>query len=98
MYGLVSVGCRLPYTEPSDHDALAQVSAMGPRRSAWRISAGVAPTSSAVPRNPIASPVSTRQLRSPEPPGMMASKNAIHRATVTTKMLATPEDVYCSAH
>jgi len=28
---------------------------------------------------------------------MIASKNAIHSATVTTKMLATPEGVYCSA-
>jgi hypothetical protein len=28
---------------------------------------------------------------------MIASKNAIHRATVTTKMLATPDVVYCSA-
>src|SRR6266496_394452 len=48
-YGLVSVLCRLPYTEPSDHEALAAVSAIGPRRSACRISAGLAPTSSAVP-------------------------------------------------
>ena len=29
---------------------------------------------------------------------MTASKNAIHSATVTTKMLATPDAVYCSAH
>ena len=29
---------------------------------------------------------------------MIASKNAIHRATVTTKMLAVPDGVYCSAH
>src|SRR6266571_1473689 len=53
-YGLVSVLCRLPYTEPSDHEALAAVSAIGPRRSACRISAGLAPTSSAVPMNPVA--------------------------------------------
>ena len=28
---------------------------------------------------------------------MIASKNAIHSATVTTNTLATPEGVYCSA-
>src|SRR3989440_8238673 len=39
----------------------------------------------------------TRHPSSPEPPGMTASKNAIHRATVTTKMLAVPDAVYCSA-
>src|SRR5256886_5132199 len=97
-YGLVSVRCRLLYTEPSDHEALAQVRAIGPRRSARRISAGLAPTSRAVPRKPSRSPVTTRQFKSPEPPGMIASKNAIHSATVTTKMLAMPDAVYCSAH
>src|SRR2546430_14497609 len=96
-YGLVSVRCRLLYTEPSDHEALANVSAIGPRRSARKISAGLAPTRRAVPRTPSSSPVTTRQSRSPEPPGMIASKNAIHSATVTTKMLATPDAVYCSA-
>src|SRR6266576_390358 len=96
-YGLVSVRCRLLYTEPSDHDALAHVRAIGPRKSARRISAGLAPTRRAVPRKPSSSPVTTRQFRSPEPPGMIASKNAIHSATVTTKMLATPDAVYCSA-
>src|SRR5256885_16149401 len=96
-YGLVSVRCRLLYTEPSDHEALAHVSAIGPRRSACKISAGLAPTSRAVPRKPSSSPVTTRQFRSPEPPGMIASKNAIHSATVTTKMLAMPDAVYCSA-
>src|SRR5437016_14039062 len=97
-YGLVSVLCRLLYTEPSDHEALAHVSAIGPRRSARRISAGLAPTRSAVPMKPSNSPITTRQLRSPEPPGMIASKNAIHSATVTTKMLAIPDAVNCSAH
>src|SRR5204862_530302 len=92
-YGLVSVRCRLLYTEPSDHEALAHVRAIGPRRSARRISAGLAPTRRAVPRKPSRSPVTTRQFKSPEPPGMTASKNAIHRATVTTKMLAMPEAV-----
>ena len=29
---------------------------------------------------------------------MIASKNAIHSATVTTKMLAIPDAVNCSAH
>src|SRR5436853_7456195 len=96
-YWLVSVRCRLLYTEPSDHDALAHVRAIGPRKSARRISAGLAPTRRAVPRKPSSSPVTTRQFRSPEPPGMIASKNAIHSATVTTKMLATPDAVYCSA-
>src|SRR5437588_2479191 len=96
-YGLVSVRCRLLYTEPSDHEALAHVSAIGPRRSACMISAGLAPTRRAVPTKPSSSPVTTRQFRSPEPPGMIASKNAIHSATVTTKMLATPDAVYCSA-
>src|SRR5438094_7847492 len=96
-YGLVSVRCRLLYTEPSDHEALAHVRAIGPRRSARRISAGLAPTSRAVPRKPSRSPDTTRQFKSPEPPGMIASKNAIHRATVTTKMLAMPDAVYCSA-
>ncbi len=61
------------------------------------ISAGLAPTSRAVPMKPSSSPVTTRQFRSPDPPGMIASKNAIHSATVTTKMLAMPEAVYCSA-
>src|SRR5437773_11067519 len=89
-YGLVSVRCRLLYTEPSDHEALAHVRAIGPRRSARRISAGLAPTRSAVPRNPSRSPVTTRQIKSPEPPGIIASKNAIPTATVTTNMLATP--------
>ena len=51
-----------------------------------------------MPRNPSARPVTTRQFKSPEPPGTIASKNAIHNATVTTKMLATPDGVYCSAH
>src|SRR2546425_8637179 len=69
---------------------------MGPRRSACKISAGLAPTSSAVPRKPSSSPEITRQLRSPEPPGMTASKNAIHSATVTTKMLATRSEEHTS--
>src|SRR2546428_13500765 len=45
-YGLVSVLCRLLYTEPSDHDALAHVTAIGPRRSARKISAGSSPSPS----------------------------------------------------
>src|ERR1041384_4686416 len=74
-YGLVSVGCRFASTEPSDQEALAPVRAIGPRRSAWRISAGLAPTSSAVPRNPITRPVATRQLRSPVRPGESGGKD-----------------------
>src|ERR1043166_10242662 len=61
-YGLVSVLCRLPYTEPSDHEALAAGTAIGRRRSARRISAGLAPTSSPVPPNPRPRPATTRQL------------------------------------
>src|SRR5438093_12491470 len=94
-YGLVSVRCRLLYTEPSDHEALAHVRAIGPRKSARRISAGLAPTRSAVPRKPSRRPVTTRQFKSHEPPGMIASKNAIYSATVMTKMLTTPEAGYC---
>src|SRR5438094_9385399 len=63
--GLVSVRWRLLYTEPSDHEALAHVRAIGPRRSARRISAGLAPTSSAVPRKPRRRPVPTRPYKSP---------------------------------
>src|SRR2546428_384647 len=62
-YGLVSVLCRLLYTEPSDHDALAHVSAIGPRRSARKISAGLAPPRSAGPHEPSSSPAPTRIAR-----------------------------------
>src|SRR6185503_10296493 len=96
MYGLAVVGCRFAYTVPSDHDALAIVSAIGPRLSAAMISAGEAPTSSSVPRKPSASPAITRQFSSLDPPGTIASNNAVHIATVTTKMLAMPEPMYCS--
>src|SRR5574342_525136 len=83
--------------EPSDQKTLALVSAIGPRKSAARISRGLAPTSSAVPRKPVNNPTTTRQPRDPEPPGITESKNAIQRATVTTNTLVTPEGVYCSA-
>src|SRR2546423_8349446 len=96
-YGLVSVRCRLLYTEPSDHEALAHVSAIGPRRSACKISAGGAPTSRAVPREASSSPGTTRPFRSPGPPGMIAAKKAIHSGTVATEMLARPDTVYCCA-
>ena len=39
-----------------------------------------------------------RQFNSPVPPGMTASKNAVQIATVTTKMLAIPDAMYCSDH
>src|SRR5207244_618987 len=71
---------------------------MGPRKSARRISAGLAPTRRVVPRKPRSSPATTRQFKSPEPPGTIASKNAIHSATATTKMLAIPDAMYCTAH
>ena len=74
------------------------VRARGPRLSAARISAGVAPISNSVPRKPRASPATTRQLRTLCPPGMIASNSAVHIATVTTKMLAIPEPMYCSDH
>src|SRR5207237_8313299 len=51
-YGLVSVRCRLLYTEPSDHEALAHVRAIGPRRSARRIAARLDPTRSGVRSKP----------------------------------------------
>src|SRR2546429_7802135 len=51
-YGLVSVRCRLLYTEPSDHEALAHVSAIGPRRSACQISAGARPSPDRVTAEP----------------------------------------------
>src|SRR5437660_10694171 len=60
-YGLVSVRCRLLYTEPSDHEALAHVRAIGPRRSARRISAALAPTRTAEPRKPRTRTYTTRQ-------------------------------------
>src|SRR2546423_11297063 len=50
-YGLVSVRWRLLYTEPSDHEALAHVRAIGPRRSARMISAGPPPPTKAGPTN-----------------------------------------------
>src|SRR2546428_12527875 len=62
-YGLVSVLCRLLYTEPSDHDALAHVSAIGPRRSARKISAARAPPTKAGPPTPSSRPLTTRHLR-----------------------------------
>src|SRR2546430_16441955 len=51
-YGLVSVRCRLLYTEPSDHEALANVSAIGPRRSPRKIPPGAPPTRRAAPKRP----------------------------------------------
>src|SRR5207244_7527340 len=59
-YGLVSVRCRLLYTEPSDHEAPANVSAIVPRRPAPEISAGLAPTRRAGPSKPSSSPLTTR--------------------------------------
>src|SRR2546430_14663498 len=73
-YGLVSVRCRLLYTEPSDHDALAHVRAMGPRRSARRISAGLAPPRKAGPMKPSNTPLPNRHFPPPPPPGMIASQ------------------------
>src|SRR5438067_13554807 len=64
-YGLVSVRCRLLYTEPSDHEALAHVSAIAPRTSARMISAGPAPTRSAVPTKPSRRPVTPAQVSTP---------------------------------
>src|SRR5439155_10255324 len=96
MYGLACVGCRLAYTVPSDQDALAIVKAIGQRLQAARISAGVAHTSSSVPRKRSNRPAMMRQFKSDDPPGMTASNNAVHMATVTTKMLAIPEAMYCS--
>src|SRR5256885_11773756 len=64
-YGLVSVRCRLLYTEPSDHEALAHVSAIGPRRSACKISAGVAPPRRAGPREAGSRPRQNGQVQSP---------------------------------
>ena len=96
MYGLAWVGWRLAYTLPSAHDALASDKAIGPRLSAARISAGEAPTRSSVPAKPSRSPAMIRQFSSLEPPGMMASNRAVHIATVTTKMLAMPDPMYCS--
>src|SRR2546421_10644897 len=84
-YGLVSVRCRLLYTEPSDHEALANVSAIGPRRSARKISAGLAPTRRAVPRKPGSRARTARPGKSPEPPGRVAAQNGHHRGPVTEK-------------
>src|SRR2546429_7287529 len=90
-YGLVSVRCRLLYTEPSDHEALAHVSAIGPRRSARKISAGLAPTRRAGPTKPSSSPLPTRPFRSPPPPGMIRSNNAIHSRPGATEMHGMPD-------
>src|SRR2546421_2587519 len=87
-YGLVSVRCRLLYTEPSDHEALANVSAIGPRRSARKISAGLAPSSEAVRGQPSSSPLTPRQFRSPAPPGIIPSENATPPGTLTAHPLA----------
>src|SRR2546429_3517735 len=76
-YGLVSVRCRLLYTEPSDHEALAHVSAIGPRRSACKISAGAPPPRRAGPREPSSRPDTTRQCQSSEPPGIITPNDAL---------------------
>src|SRR5437899_12762045 len=98
MYGLAWVRCRFAETEPIDHDALAMVNAIGPRLSAARISAGVAPTRSRVPRKPSSRPATMRQFRSDDAPGMIASNNAVHSAAVTTRRLAVPEPTYRPDH
>src|SRR2546429_7492015 len=67
-YGLVSVRCRLLYTEPSDHEALAHVSAIGPRRSACKISAGAAPPRRAGPGEAGRRPGTTRPFRTAPAP------------------------------
>jgi hypothetical protein len=83
---------------PSAQEALPNVRAIGPRRSAEASWLGEMPASSAVPRKPMARPTPSRQVSGVLPPGMTASNKADQSGMADTSTLAMPEARYCSAH